>query len=155
MAKNSYRNIPDEIVAEIEMQQEEFFVETYRGLYQKGAPQATDFIPTFKDVKQQEIIEKRKKCGRMAEVIVSNHRELSLGDYSVSLFSTLEKAIKVLWRNESYKKDHPAIALGPTSEKRGYSVKDKDKHISYYLFDYVSNNPFKDFVTIQEADINE
>ena len=155
MAIHSYLNIPLNIADKIETKEEVCYKNNYRFLYQKGDPLPTDFVPTFMDDKQEEIRERRKLCGDPAYVVVSQHKKKSLGDYAVSLFLDLETAKKCLWKNDSYKKDYPAIAIGSTNQRKGYAINDKDCHVSYFLFDYVTNSPYNDFRTIEEADIDE
>ena len=155
MAKPTFLNVPEGIAQKI-LEQPELHTESgYRGLYQKGSPKETDFLPTFVDRQQQRIREERRRCGPMAKSIVEKHKTAAPGDFAVSLFCSLERIKEVLWRDDSMKKDHPAIARGPTKSSRGYAVRGKDGHISYYLFDYEENNPCSDFVTVEEATFDE
>lgn len=155
MAEHNYLNIPKEIANKFEAKEEVCYLKNYRFLYQRGKPLPTDFVPTFVDKKQQEIREKRKQCGDVAATVVSQHKKLKVGDYSVSLFIDLEAAKNIMWKNDSYKKDYPAIAVGITDQSKGYAILDKEAHVSYFLFDYINNNPYDDFYTIEEADIDE
>ena len=107
------------------------------------------------DEQQQRIRENRMRCGPMASSIVSIKKKLGKGDYAVSLYSTLERAKEKLWRSESQRKDHPALACGPTLNNRGRSIEGVDGHILYYLYDYIDNNPCSDFTTIEEAKTDE
>lgn len=157
MATNSYLNIPTEKADLIERKVDSPQPEAFRFLYHKGQPLKTDFIPTFMDEHQQKIREKRRQCGKMASVVVNQHKErkYKLSDFSVSLFLNIEKGKEILWKDDSLKKDYPAIALGFTCSGKGYSVVDNQTHLSYYLFDYVNNNPYNDFSTIEEASADE
>lgn len=155
MVRHSFLNVPDDIVAKIEEQPQSNFEVTFRLLYHKGLPEASDFLPTFVDEKQREIREKRKNCGTMANIVVSHHKKPNVKDYGVSLSLSLDDAKKKFWKNAASKKDYPAIAQGPTNPSKGYSVKDNETHVSYYLYDYVDNNPFEEFCTIEEADLDD
>lgn len=155
MAINNYLNVPEEIADKIESREEISSLINYRFLYQRGNPLPSDFIPTFMDEKQKEIREKRSLCGGMAKAVVSQHRKVKIGEYSVSLFIDLTKGKDQLWKNDSYKKDYPAIAVGPTNKQKGYAVQNNDYHISYFLFDYISNNPYNEFTIIEEAVFDE
>ena len=155
MSKNTFFNVPDDIVAKIEALDLHYSSNCFRALYQKGNPRPSDFLPTFVDENQKRIRESRAQCGNMAKEVVSMHKATKVGDYAVSLGLSLEDVKKKFWKNESYKKDYPAIARGSTEPKRGISVKDNESHISYFLYDYLNNNPSSDFVTIEEAVIDE
>lgn len=157
MPRNSYLNVPEEIANKIEKKVDSPQSETFRFLYHTGKPNQKDFIPTFKDERQKELRERRKQLGKMANVVVEQHSPIknNISEYAVSLFSDLEKGKKILWKNDSSKKDYPAIAKGPTDSDKGYTVLDKNQHISYFLFDYDNNSPYSDFSTIEEAENNE
>lgn len=155
MSKNKYLNVPEDITEQIDEMLDAGSITGYRCLYHLGDPTNEDFLPTFVDDNQKRIREVRRRCGPMADVVVSEHKETNPSEYSVSLYSTIESLKKCLWKNDSYKKDYPAIAVGDTSKSKGKTVKDSKKHISYYLFDYVGNNPHCDFATIEEAKFDE
>lgn len=155
MQYRSFLNVPIEIAKQIIAKEECHTNCCFRALYQKGNPKETDFFPTFVDENQKRIWEHRESCGGMAKCIVSKRKELKPDDYSVSLIKTIEEAKKKFWKNDSYKKDHPAIACGFTDPLKGYPTNGNNLHISYFLYDYIQNNPYVDFVTVEEATIDE
>ena len=70
--------------------------------------------------------------------------------FSLSLCPTLDIAKKRFQYSSEAKKIHPQIAVGATKDARGVAIKDKPKHISYYLYDYEDNNPYVDFKVDKE-----
>lgn len=100
-----------------------------------------DFFPTFLEKR------KRKAMNKVDSVKACFER----GDYSVSLFDTIDGIKKIYNAYPLFRKNHNWIAKGFTSRKRGISyTANKNGHIDYFLYDYNDNNPYQDFELIQE-----
>ena len=91
-----------------------------------------DFLPT--------IIEEKNRSEKWKTHVGEN-----CGDFSVSLFETLEKAKKF----RGLLRSHPHIAIGKTNIERGVATNPtKNGHIDYFLFDYEKKSPYVDFSLI-------
>ena len=101
----------------------------FRALYSNEIT-VGDFIPSIFDMRAT-----RKK----------GYNPDSPGSYSVSLFPSLDVYRLKCDASKGFRTSHPAVAVGKTSLLRGYSCRDNDIHVSYFLYDYEDNSPAEDF----------
>lgn len=104
--------------------------EVYRGTVSIDKLCVDDFVPSYILYKNQ-----MRTFGKLCKA-----------DYSVSLFTNLEKLKEKVKNINSIK----SYSKGYTNIKRGISTKESEEnHVNYYLYDYLTNSPCDDFEIIE------
>ncbi len=119
-----FLDVPLKIEEEILSIEQDDEKECYRALTTPDECIPNDFLPTF--------IEYPDRCEVM-------------GDFSLSVNTTLKALNKTCKRYKVFGVKHPYYAIGRTSHEYGYPHYPKNNHIDYFIYDFKNNNCFANF----------
>lgn len=134
-----FKHIPRELWPDIRDHVE--YEEVYRATKSKDVLTVDDFLPWNIEYSNQ------KKTFKNL---------FKQPEYGMSVFTEYSALMSVLSRYPSLDRKTQSISKGRTSIIRGISTRENtNKHVDYFLYDYLNNSPKDDFEMIEVRNLNE